>query len=223
MLQIPLNMETAAGLGKMTRMANSLGQISKVNEERILFVQTSLTWGEKLFRSARVAIRVCRWTFVSWGWFCHLPIRICVYCESWMRGNELRMPEYYSCISLELFMLNCFRLLPPVPPPARSSPAHRSAVWYCWSMRALASLRRCCMLALWASNPSCLNIVGTYRMSRSHLFSAPSTLAKPNPLTMKSQAEGKKKYLLPWKQCFLLLGSKWEDSLLARDWDVCVY
>lgn len=104
----------------------------------------------------------------------------------------MRMPEYYSCISLELFMLNCFRLLPPVPPPARSSPAHRSAVWYCWSMRALASLRRCCMLALWASNPSCLNIVGTYRTSRSHLFSAPSTLAKPNPLTRKSQAEEKK-------------------------------
>lgn len=120
----------------------------------------------------------------------------------------MRMPEYYSCISLELFMLNCFRLLPPVPPPARSSPAHRSAVWYCWSMRALASLRRCCMLALWASNPSCLNIVGTYRTSRSHLFSAPSTLAKPNPLTMKSQAEGKKKYLLPRKQCFLLLGKQ---------------
>lgn len=120
-------------------------------------------------------------------------------------------------------MLNCFRLLPPVPPPARSSPAHRSAVWYCWSMRALASLRRCCMLALWASNPSCLNIVGTYRMSRSNLFSAPSTLAKPNPLTMKSQAEGKKNTFFPENNAFFCWESKWEDSLLAWDWDVCVY
>lgn len=109
-----------------------------------------------------------------------------------MRENESGTPEYYSCISLELFMLSCFHLLPPVLPPARSSPPHRSAVWYCWSMRALASLRRCCMLALRASNPSCLNVVGTYRMSRSHLFSGPSTLAKPYPLTMKSQNDRKK-------------------------------
>lgn len=35
-------MKTAAGLEEMTRMANSLGQISKVNEERIISVQTLL-------------------------------------------------------------------------------------------------------------------------------------------------------------------------------------
>lgn len=35
-------MKTAAGLEEMTRMANSLGQISKVNEKRIIAVQTLL-------------------------------------------------------------------------------------------------------------------------------------------------------------------------------------
>lgn len=41
-IRIPLDMKTAAGLEEMTRMANSLGQISKVNEERIISVQTLL-------------------------------------------------------------------------------------------------------------------------------------------------------------------------------------
>lgn len=148
-----------------------------------------LTWGERFPDQHRVALRGWRRIFISLGWVSHLPIRICVYCESWMRESELGTPEYYSCISLELFMLSCLHLLPPVLPPARSSPPHRSAVWYCWSMRALASLRRCCMLAPRASNLSCLNVVGTHKMSRSHLFSGPSILAKPYPLTMKAQSD----------------------------------
>jgi hypothetical protein len=126
------------------------------------------------------------------GNFSHLLLRMCLYYESWMRENESGMLEYYFCISLELFMLSRFHLLPPVPPPARSSPPHRSAVWHCWSTRALASLWRCCMLPLQASSPSCLNVVGTYRMSRSRLFSGPRILAKPYPLAMKSQTDRKK-------------------------------
>lgn len=50
MLQIPLDMKTAAGLEVMTRMANSLGQISKVSEERIISVQTLLNLRERGFQ-----------------------------------------------------------------------------------------------------------------------------------------------------------------------------
>ena len=50
MLQIPLDMKTAAGLEEMTRMADSLGQISKVNEEKIISVQTLLNLRGKGFQ-----------------------------------------------------------------------------------------------------------------------------------------------------------------------------
>lgn len=191
MLQIPLDMKTAAGWDEMTRLASNLGRIYKVTEERTVALQTLLNFRGKRFPDQwRVSIRDWRWRFISLGIvFSHVPIRICTYCESWMRENELGTPEYYSCISLELFLLSCSRLLPPVLPPARSSPPHRSAVWHCWSMRALASLWRCCMLAPRASNPSCLNVVGIHRMSRSHLFSGPRILTKPYPLTMKSPSD----------------------------------
>lgn len=54
MLQIPLDIKTAAGLEEMTRMANSLGQISKVNEERIRSVQTLLNWRGRGFQISGV-------------------------------------------------------------------------------------------------------------------------------------------------------------------------
>jgi hypothetical protein len=47
-------MKTAAGLEKMTRMANSLGQLSKVNEERIISVQTLLNLREKDFQISEI-------------------------------------------------------------------------------------------------------------------------------------------------------------------------
>lgn len=50
MLQIPLDIKTAAGLEEMTRMANSLRQISKVNEERIITVQTLLNLRGRSFQ-----------------------------------------------------------------------------------------------------------------------------------------------------------------------------
>lgn len=50
MLQIPLDIKTAAGQEEMTRMANSLGQISKVSEERIITIQTLLNLREKSFQ-----------------------------------------------------------------------------------------------------------------------------------------------------------------------------
>lgn len=50
MLQIPLDMKTAAGQEEMTRMANNLGQISKVTEERTVSLQTSLNLRGKGFQ-----------------------------------------------------------------------------------------------------------------------------------------------------------------------------
>ena len=50
MLQIPLDMKTAAGQEEMTRMANNLGQISKVTEERTVSLQTLLNLRGKGFQ-----------------------------------------------------------------------------------------------------------------------------------------------------------------------------
>lgn len=50
MFQIPLDMKTAAGQEKMTRMANNLGHISKVNEDRAISLQTLLNLRGKGFQ-----------------------------------------------------------------------------------------------------------------------------------------------------------------------------
>jgi hypothetical protein len=59
-----------------------------------------------------------------------------------------------------------------------------------------------------------LNVVGTYRMSRSCLFSGSRTLAKPYPLAMKSQTD-RKKYVFSEKNVFLYCESKSNNNLLV--------
>lgn len=67
-------------------------------------------------------------------------------------------------------MLRCSHLLPPVPPPARPSPPHPSAVWHCWSVRGTASPWRWSMLAPQANNPSFFNMAGAQGQRRRSFF-----------------------------------------------------
>lgn len=68
MLQIPLDIKTAAGLDEMTRMANSLGQISKVSEERIVSVQTLLNGRRRGFQiSGEFPLEVGDGSLFLWG------------------------------------------------------------------------------------------------------------------------------------------------------------
>lgn len=78
----------------------------------------------------------------------------------------LRTWGYYSTARLQLVMLCCSHLLPPVPPPARPSPPHPSAVWHCWSVRGTASPWRWSMLAPQANNPSFFNMAGAQGQRR---------------------------------------------------------
>ena len=68
MLQIPLDMKTAAGRDEMTRLANNLGPIYKVTEERTVALQTLLNLRGKRFPDQwRASIEIGDDASFLWG------------------------------------------------------------------------------------------------------------------------------------------------------------
>lgn len=106
--------------------------------------------------------------------FCQKPwSHICQVLEAVKVKNTptvSRTRGYYCAAMLQLVMLCCSHLLPPVLPPARPSPPHPSAVWHCWSVRGTASPWRWSMLAPQANNPSFFNMAGAQGQHRRRFF-----------------------------------------------------
>lgn len=113
-------------------------------------------------------------TAMNLPFFCQEPwSHICQILEAVKVKNTptvSRTRGYYSAAMLQLVMLCCSHLLPPVLPPARPSPPHPSAVWHCWSVRGTASPWRWSMLAPQANNPSFFNMAGAQGQHRRRVF-----------------------------------------------------